>query len=218
MAQYQQGISALSLVISAIGLFAIGRTILIGMDRLAWLGFALFFFLISVVRRMILRTPTAAEASIRLRSASHWSELSPGRRRILRWFDWPLFIAIREREVQRIYEEVRFLIRFEANRVKLLPADELQSHPYFLGRIAQLIATYGLTVPDKAQGVLGPRFIEPILELEWNGPNRQVWHNLLRTLGSSPPLSPQMFKDALEASYVETLPPAERHKFYMDRR
>src|SRR3546814_15294737 len=53
---------------------------------------------IGIMRREVMTD----EAIFRLKEAPQWRELSPLHRRRMMLLDWPLFFAIREREVERL--------------------------------------------------------------------------------------------------------------------
>src|SRR3546814_14009515 len=87
---------------SAAGLFAIVRRVLIGFDGLVWGAFSLMLLLAWAAIGIMRREVMTDEAIFRLKEAPQWRELSPLHRRRMMLLDWPLFFAIREREVERL--------------------------------------------------------------------------------------------------------------------
>lgn len=178
MTRYQQAISALLVLCSAFGLLGIGRAILVDKDSITWVSFGLMFALAWAARRMIVRMPIAAEASMRLGNAPTWGQLSRTRRRFLLLFDWPLFVKVREREVRRLFDEPLVSLRFDADSVILRPVEALHSDLYFLKRIARAASTYGLEVSNSTQGVFGTQLVPSQVNLRWCGSDRRIWDHL----------------------------------------
>lgn len=218
MAKYQHAISALLILCSVFSLVGIGRTAMTGWDRITWAAFGAMFVLAWLARRMIMRMPIAAEAGQRARAGPTWSELSPMRRRFLLWFDWPLFIQIREREARRLMDEPIVSATFASNSMALRPLDPSHTEPYFLKWMANAATGYGLKVRNVKEHIFGREIAGNQVELDWSGDDRRIWDYLQATLHDGAPLKLTTFIDTLEAGYLSTLSPAEQHRYFMDRR
>jgi len=71
------------------------------------------FLLAWAAIKIMQRKPMTDEAIFRLKVSPEWRELSPLRRRCMLFLDWPLFLAIRDREAERLLNEPLTRVVFE---------------------------------------------------------------------------------------------------------
>jgi hypothetical protein len=219
MSRHQVTFSILCILGSAIGLFAIIRRIVVGADGFMWAAFSLMFVCAWAAMKVLGRKPITDEAIIRVKSVPEWRELSPLRRRCMALFDWPLFLAIREREAKRLLDEPLTRVVFEAQSVTLVPIEPQHTDAYFLTMIASAAERRGLKVRNAVQGIFGPRLVgAKQIELNWLGSDNRIWNHVRNELIDGEPASLQQFNNALESGYLSTLSEAERYKYYMDNR
>ena len=216
--RYQLVISTLLTLCSAAGLLGIGRNIVVGMDALAWLSFALMVALAWYARWMIHRMPLLDEAIIRVQDAPAWSDLSPARRRFLWWFDWPLFTEIRNGEVRRLFSEPLVSVQFVSGSAILQPLEEQHCEQYFLNKIAGAVSIHGLTVSNVKQGVFGARLDDSRVELQCGGCAPRIWDHLQSKVTGNRVQPLRHFIDTVESGYIGTLSDAQRLDYYMWRR
>src|SRR3546814_19025264 len=92
---------------------------------------------IGIMRREVMTD----EAIFRLKEAPQWRELSPLHRRRMMLLDWPLFFAIREREVERLLDQPLTKAVFEPPGVPLVPIESQHTESCFLTKIHIMTAT-----------------------------------------------------------------------------
>lgn len=213
MSRHQMTFSILCILCSAAGLFAIVRNLLIGFDDLVLGAFSLMFLFAWAAIRIIKREAITDEAVFRLGQAPQWRELSPFRRRLMMVLDWPLFWAIREREVERLMDQPLTKVFFEPQRVKLIPIESQHIEAYFLTKIANMAETRGLKVNNTAQGIFGRRWAgAKSVELTWLGSDDRIWNHARNELVDGGSISLREFDAALEWGYNSTLSEAEGFK------
>lgn len=213
MSRHQITFSILCILCSAAGLFAIVRRVLIGFDGLVWGAFSLMFILAWAAIRIMQREPMTDEAIVRLKEAPQWRELSPLRRRHMMLLDWPLFFAIREREVGRLLDQPLTKVVFEPQGVTLVPIESQHADAYFLTKIASMAERRGLKVHNATQGIFGPRWAgAKSVKLTWMGSDNRIWNHARNELVDGGSISLRQFDDALEWGYVSTLSEAERSR------
>lgn len=211
----QAAFSILCILCSAIGLFAISRRVLIGWDNLVWGAFGLMFLLAWAAMKLMQSRPMTDEAILRLKGAPEWRELSPLRRRRMALLDWPLFFAIREREVERLLNEPLIKIVFEPHGVALVPMEAQHTDAHFLRVIAGASERRGLKVRNAVQGIFGARWTgAEQVELDWAGPDNRIWDHMRSELIDGAPTSLRRFDDILESGYISTLSEAERPQYF----
>ena len=219
MFRYQVYFSILCVMCSAIGMFAIVRRILIGFDGVVWTAFGMMFVLAWAAIRIMRRQPMIDDAIFRLNSAPAWQELAPLRRYSLMMLDWPLFLAIREREVARLFDEPLTRLVFAARGIALVPVEVQHTAPYFLNAIARVAEGRGLKVCNDVQGVFGPRLIGPKqVELDLSGVDDRICNSLRSEFKDGALTSLRHFNKTLEAGYLSTLSETERNRYFMDNR
>jgi len=215
MSRHQLAFSILCILGSAVGLLAIMRRVLIGFDGVVWGGFGLMFLLAWAAMRIIRRQTVADEAIFRLKDAPQWRELSPLRRRLLLLLDWPLFLAIREREMERLRDQPLTRVIFEPEGIILSPIEAQHTEAYFLTGIAAVAEVRGLKVRNAIQGILGPRWAgAKNVELTWSGSDDRIWNHARSDLTDGEPVSLRQFRRVLEWGYISTLSEAERSQYY----
>lgn len=154
MSLYQIIFSTLRMLAIATGLFALGRTILLGSGGGAWALMSLMSFLAIGASIIINRLPLH-EKYLRFKDAPRWQELSPQRRFALFLFDLPLFFSIRDKEADRLRDEPISRVEFEANCVTLQPVEARHLTWHFLTTIAWHTEHYGLKVSNANFGKFG---------------------------------------------------------------
>ena len=207
MGRYQLTITILLVISAALGLFGIGRAVLVGMDAIAWASLGSMFMFAWAARTMMLRIPVASEATVRLRSSTSWAELSHSKRRLLFWLDWPLFTELRRAEAYRLWSEHLVSVRFDTDGVTLSPLSEIHTEPYFL-KVISTAAGFGLV----ASSMRGPN-----VYFNWRGADRRIWDHLNSQIGDSSAVSLRVFKGMLEDGYLSTLSESERSAYLLAR-
>ncbi len=207
--------SILCILCSAVGLFAIVRRILLGWDGLVWGAFGLMFISAWAAIKIMQHEPLANDTIFRLKDAPQWRELSPLRRRLMMLFDWPLFFAIREREVERLFDQPLTQVVFAPHGVILVPTEEQHTEGYFLTRIAREAGWRGLKVDNAVQGIFGPRWAgAKCVKLTCLGSDDRIWNHARSELIDGGSISLLQFRDALESGYLSTLSVADRYRYY----
>ena len=215
MSRHQITFSILCILCSAAGLFAIVRRVLIGFDGLVWGAFSLMLLLAWAAIGIMRREVMTDEAIFRLKEAPQWRELSPLHRRRMMLLDWPLFFAIREREVERPLDQPLTKVVFEPQGVTLVPIESQHTESYFLTKIASMAETQGLKVHNAIQGIFGLRWAgAKSVKLTWLGSDDRIWNHACSELIDGGSISLRQFRRALEWGYVSTLPEAEHHWVY----
>ena len=219
MSRHQLAFSILCILCSVIGLFAIVRHILIGFDGLVGGAFGLMFLFAWAAIRIIRRENVTDEAILRLKNAPQWGEISPIRRHCLMLFDWPLFFAIREREMKRLLDQPLTRVVFDAQGVTLAPLEAQHTEAYFLTQIANAAEGRGLKVRNAIQGIFGPRWASAkTVELTWLESDNLIWSHALDELINGEPVSLRQFRRALEWGYISTLSEEDRSKYHWENR
>lgn len=219
MSRHQLAFSVLCILCSVTGLFAIVRHILVGFDGLVGGAFGLMFLFAWGAIRSLRRENVTDEAFFRLKNAPQWRELSPLRRRSLMLFDWPLFFAIREREMIRLLEQPLTRVMFDAQGVTLAPLEAQHTEAYFLTQIANTAERRGLKVRNAVQGIFGRRWASAKnVELTWLGSDSRIWSYARDELTDGEPVSLRQFRRTLEWGYISTLSEKDRDKYYLESR
>lgn len=144
MSRYQATFSIICMLAAATGLYAIVQKIVSGSTSGTWALFCVLGCLALVMTRIIDRLPMTHEAVFRVASAHHWQDLSKFQRYALMFFDLPLFLAIRDREAQRLYCEPLIRVAREAEGITLEPVEGPHGTRFFLKTIASAIAIHGV--------------------------------------------------------------------------
>lgn len=211
--------SILCILCSAAGLFAIVRRILLGWDGLVWGAFALMVLSAWAAIKIVQREPITDEAVVRLKQAPQWRELSPLRRRSMMLLDWPLFFAMREREVERLRDQPLTKLVFEPHGVILVPVEAQHTDGYFLTRIAGEAERRGLKVHNAIQGIFGVRWAgAKNVQLTCLGSDDRIWNHARNELIDGGSISLRQFRDALEWGYLSTLSAADRNEYFRGNR
>ncbi len=215
MSWRQMSFSVLCILCSVAGLFAIVRDLLIGFDGLVLGVFSLMFLFALAAIRIMQRQAITDEAVLRLGQAPQWRDLSPSRRRRMMLFDWPLFWAIREREVERLLGQPLTRVVLEPQGIKLVPIEPQHTEAYFLTKIGNMAETRGLKVNNATQGIFGRRWAgAKSVDLTWLGSDERIWNNARSELIDGGSISLREFDAALEWGYISTLPEAERFQHH----
>lgn len=219
MSRHQLAFSILCILCSVTGLFAIVRHILIGFDGLVGGAFGLMFLFAWVAIRIMRCENVTDEAIFRLKNAPQWGELSPLRRHCLMLLDWPLFFAIREREMKRLLDQQLTRVVFDAQGVTLAPLEAQHTEAYFLTQIASAAGGRGLKVRNAIPGIFGPRWASAKnVELTWLESDSRIWSHARDELVDGAPVSLRQFRRALECGYISTLSEGDRSKYYWENR
>ncbi|MEI4507909.1 hypothetical protein WBQ88_09700 [Sphingopyxis sp. CCNWLW253] len=216
MSRYQISLSTVCLLVVATGLYLIAQNVAGGSAPAAWGLFCLLVCLALVIQKIIDRLPMSHEAIFRATNAKPWPELSTAQRHCLVLFDWPLFMAIRYREVERLGTETSFRFTRAGNGITLQPAGEQHIERYFLGTIASGLARYGLRVQLPGRG--WDLFNRKGAELKLVGDDGRIIQYICGKFENGDLISLRNFGEAAEAGYISTLPEIERDAYVMAMR
>lgn len=212
MSLYQIIFSTLRMLAIATGLFALGRTILLGSGGGAWALMGLMSFLAIGASIIINRLPLH-EKYVRFKDAPRWQELSPQRRFALFLFDLPLFFSIRDKEADRLRDEPLSRVAFEANCVTLQPVEARHLTWHFLTTIAWDTEHYGLKVSNANFGKFGLIF-PGSKRVQLRGADERIVQYLRAELADGECVSLRLFVAKLRWAYASTLPEKERDQFF----
>lgn len=213
MSRYQAIFSIICMLAAATGLYAIVQKIVSGSTSGTWTLFCLLGCLALVMTRIIDRLPMTHEAGFRVASAHHWHDLSKFQRYALIFFDLPLFLAIRDREAQRLFCEPLIRVAREAEGITLEPVEGQHGTPFFLKTIASAMAIHGvrtrvdfprLSIVQAGAGKV--RFVDG---------DQRILRYVRDQLADGELVPLRNVVRMVELGYISTLPENERHTYTM---
>jgi hypothetical protein len=132
-------------------------------------------------------------------------------------FDWPLFRAVRDREVQRLVDEPLVRVTGDATGITLQPIELQHLERYFLRAITSAGAQHGLKVQDTESGlgISNPKYAGKI---RLAGGDERIIQHVCDKFAHGELVSLRCFADAVEVGYLSTLPEKERYAYMMAMR
>lgn len=216
MSRYQITLAVICMLAVATGLYAIVRTVLVGADSGVWTLPCFLLCLAFAVLWIIDRRPMMHAAVFRAADFPGWNELSPLQRRCLMLFDWPLFLAIRDREAKRLQDEPLIRVIFEADGVTLHPLEKQHSGRFFLRTIVYAVTLYGLGhISDRGMFYVKRSRVKGVQLLKVDPVIMGHMHQIMQN-GDS--ISTNKLRRAIEYGYILTLPEADRRAYMIAMR
>lgn len=212
MSLYQIAFSVTCIFGAVTGLCALARKVLTGTAGEFGTMFSLSVCFALALAWIIGRRPMLHEAVFRVAGSPPWHELTRFQRCYLMLLDWPLFSAIRDKEIQRLWTQPLVRVVVEGDRMTLEPIEGQHRSRFFLSAIARSAARYGLKAAISARGLLYRDRLF-LAEIEIVGSDMRMTQYLHDNLSSGDLMSLSLFMRHIENAYASTLPEDQRYVF-----
>lgn len=168
----------------------------------------------AAARRFATSRNITDDVVFRLINAPEWRALSQSQRNVMKLLDLSLYLAVRERESRRMFDEELTRLLLTQDGFRLFPIEAEHTAPYFLKAISQAVAIYGITVRRVEVGGSDAKYAEPFVELSWLNAAVEVRDYLRSELNDGATISLSRLRDMILSGFLPTVPADQRHWYF----